>query len=659
MPALTIDIANLGLDDMQDLQQYGAWRAQAAASLADYGSALRQAGLIDAAGEQILERALARLRDDRLAVAFVAEFSRGKTELINALFFAAYGQRILPSSAGRTTMCPTELLWDAALPPCIRLLPVATRAGQLSIGDYRDDPAAWTVLALDLDDPARMQDVLRQVSQTCRVPAQEAERYGLYDPHDPDLAGEVKADGTVEIPQWRHAIINLPHPLLKQGLVIVDTPGLNAIGTEPELTLNLIPNAHAVLFVLAAETGVTRSDIEVWRTHIGAGPGRLAVLNKIDAMWDELKTPDAIEAEIARQQHDVARLLGLDDGQVYPVSAQKALVARVGGDMALFERSRLGALESALYRQLVPARREIAARQLHAELEALVAASHTLAANRLRELVEQLQELRSLRGKNQGVIAHMVKRVELEKKEFDAGLFKLQGTRAVFTRLSTELYTTLGMDLLQGQTDAVRAAMAAARFATGMRGPVRDYFAAVRAMLDAGQARIDEIKSMMEAMQRKFAAEHGLALSPPPALSLRRQRDEIDAVELLFARQFGTATLLLSSRATLLERFFDSIASRVRRVLRAANADVEAWLKVVNAPLEGQIRQHRDGLRQRQASVQRILEASDSLEQKIAAFEQGQADLEHTRTRLVGAAARVDATLALDPAPDAAHPETA
>ncbi|WP_312514349.1 dynamin family protein [Massilia sp.] len=644
---------------MQDLQQYGAWRLQVADSLASHGAALRQAGLIDAAGEQILERALARLRDDRLTVAFVAEFSRGKTELINALFFADYGQRILPSSAGRTTMCPTELLWDPALPPCIRLLPIATRAGQLATGDYRDDPAAWTVLPLELDNPARMQETLRQVSQTCRVSAQEAERYGLYDPQDPDLAAGLAADGTVEIPQWRHALINLPHPLLKQGLVIVDTPGLNAIGTEPELTLNLIPNAHAVLFVLAAETGVTRSDIEVWRTHIGAGPGRLAVLNKIDAMWDELKSDAAIEAEIARQQHDVARLLGLDDGQVYPVSAQKALVARVGGDMALFERSRLGALETALYRHLIPARREIAARQLRADLEALLVSSQTLAAGRLRELVEQLQELRSLRGKNRGVIAHMVKRVELEKKEFDAGLFKLQGTRAVFTRLSTDLYTTLGMDLLQERTDAVRSAMTAARFATGMRGPVRDYFNAVRATLDAGQARIDEIKAMMEAMQRKFATEHGLGLNPPPALSLARQRDEIDAVELLFARQFGTATLLMTSRATLLERFFDSIASRVRRVLRAANAEVEAWLKVVNAPLEGQIRQHRDGLRQRQASVQRIHDATDSLEQKIAAFEQGQVDLEDTRTRLAASAARVDATLALEPANEATQPETA
>src|SRR5205823_129384 len=106
----------------------------------------------------------------------------------------------------------------------------------------------------------------------------------------------------------RHALINFPHPLLKQGLVILDTPGLNAIGTEPELTLNLIPNAHVVLFILAAATGVTRSDIDIWRTHIGPGPGRIVVLNKIDALWDELRTPQENEAAIERQQHDVAQL---------------------------------------------------------------------------------------------------------------------------------------------------------------------------------------------------------------------------------------------------------------------------------------------------------------------------------------------------------------
>jgi replication fork clamp-binding protein CrfC len=630
---------------VHELQQYGAWRAGVAAALDNYRAAAGAADLLDAAAEQRLARALARLRDDRLSVAFVAEFSRGKSELINAIFFADYGQRILPSSAGRTTMCPTELLYDAALPPCIRLLPIETRAQHLSTSDFRDDASAWTVVPLDLDTPERMQEAFRQVSQTRRVTVEEAQRYGLYDDTDPDLAAALGEDGLVEVPLWRHAIINFPHPLLKQGLVILDTPGLNAIGTEPELTLNLIPSAHAVLFILAAETGVTKSDIDVWRAHIGGGAGRMAVLNKIDAMWDELRTPHENDAEIARQQHSVAQLLALDPLQVYPVSAQKALVAKINQDMALLEKSRIGQLEAALFNELIPARREIIRRQLDEDLDALLKAQQAQLAARGRDHVEQLQELKSLRGKNQTVIAHMMRRVEAEKKEFDASLFKLQGTRAVFTRLSTELYSTLGMDVVQRQVDGVRAAMEAARFATGMRAPVRSFFDQARADLAGSNAKLGEIAAMMETMYRKFATEHGLALAIPAAITLDRYHKEIDAIEAVYQKQFGTATLLITSRGTLLQRFFDSIASRVRRTFRAANTDVEAWLKVVMSPLEAQIRQHREQLRGRQAAIGRIHDATDSLEQKIQAFEATQGELDQLRARLAGLADGVSAAL--------------
>jgi hypothetical protein len=624
---------------MQDLQQYANWRAQVAQALEEYRGWAQEAELLDGAAEQRVARALARLRDDRLSVAFVAEFSRGKSELINAIFFADYGQRIVPSSPGRTTMCPTEFAWEPAIVPSIRLLPIETRADRLATGDYRDIPDAWTVLPLDLSAPERMHETFLQVSLTRRVTPGEAQRYGLYDPDDPDLAATLGADGLVEIPRWRHALINVPHPLLKQGLVILDTPGLNAIGTEPELTLNLIPNAHAVLFILAAETGVTKSDIDVWRTHInadsGSNAGRIVVLNKIDALWDELRTPHDNDAAIARQQHDAARLLGVADAQVFPVSAQKALVGKITGDLGLFEKSRVGALESALFHELIPARQDILRRQLQDDLATLTGAQSALLGARGRDLVEQLQELQSLRGKNQGVIAHMVRRVEMEKKEFDASLFKLQGTRAVFTTLSTELYSTIGMDVVQDHVDAVRAAMEATRFSTGMRAPVRTFFDQARASLAAAEAKIAEIAAMMETMVRRFSTEHGLALALPAALSLERYRREIDAIETIYVKQFGTATLLITSRGTLLERFFDTIASRVKFAFREANGDAEAWLKVVMAPLEAQIRQHRDQLRHRQASIQRILEATDSLEQKIAAFEAAQHDLEQVKARLV------------------------
>jgi hypothetical protein len=633
---------------MQDLQHYADWRAQVAHALEQYRGWAQAVELLDGAADQRVARALARLRDDRLSVAFVAEFSRGKSELINAIFFADYGQRIVPSSPGRTTMCPTEFAWDESLAPSIRLLPIETRAERLATSDYRDAQDAWTVLPLDLSAPERMHESFLQVSLTRRVTPAEAQRYGLYDPDDPDLAATLGADGLVEIPRWRHALINVPHPLLKQGLVILDTPGLNAIGTEPELTLNLIPNAHAVLFILAAETGVTKSDIDVWRTHIGSGPGRIVVLNKIDALWDELRTPQDNDAAIARQQHAAAQLLGVADAQVFPVSAQKALVGKITGDLGLFEKSRMGALESALFHQLIPARQDILRRQLQDDLAVLTNAQSALLGARGRDLVEQLQELQSLRGKNQGVIAHMMRRVEMEKKEFDASLFKLQGTRAVFTTLSTELYSLIGMDVVQGHVDAVRAAMEAARFSTGMRAPVRVFFEQVRASLDAAGGKVAEIAAMMETMVRRFSTEHGLALAQPATLSLDRYRREIDAIEAIYVKQFGTATLLITSRNALLERFFDSIASRVKFAFREANGDAESWLKVVMAPLEAQIRQHRDQLRHRQASIQRILDATDTLEQKIAAFEAAQHDLEQVKARLAGLSGAVAAALRAD-----------
>ena len=619
---------------VQDFEQYSAWRQNVASALEAYQAGVSQAGLGDAASEQRVARALDRIRDDKLSVAFVAEFSRGKSELINALFFADYGQRILPSSAGRTTMCPTELMYDPAWPPCLRLLPIETRGEQLSTSDYRDDPQAWTVLPLSLNAPDSMIESFKQVSLTRYASIDEAKRFGLYDETDPDAAASLNDQGEVEISLWRHAIINFPHPLLKQGLVILDTPGLNAIGTEPELTLNLIPNAHAVLFILAAETGVTKSDIEVWRTHIGAGAGRIAVLNKIDAMWDELKTDAENDAGIERQRASVAQLLALDPRQVYPVSAQKALVGKINGDMALLEKSRLNALESALFHELIPSKKDIIRNQLAEELAGVVGAQQGMISARTRDIVEQLQELKSLRGKNQSVVAHMMRRIDVEKKEFDASLFKLQGTRAVFARLSTELYTTLGMDVVQKEIDGVRDAMAATRFATGMRAPVRQFFDQARRNLDASNIKIGEISAMMESMYRKFSAEHGLSLSIPMPFSLNKYKREIDAIEEAYARQFGTTTLIMSSRNAIMERFFDSIASRVRRSYRAANADVEAWLKVVMAPLESQIRQHKDQLKHRLASIQRIHDATDSLEQKITSFESTQEELDQLKARL-------------------------
>jgi hypothetical protein len=78
----------------------------------------------------------------------------------------------------------------------------------------------------------------------------------------------------------------------------------------------------------------------------------------------------------------------------------------------------------------------------------------------------------------------------------------------------------------------------------------------------------------------------------------------------------------------MMQKFFDSIASRVKQSFLQANRDVEAWLKVVMAPLEAQIGEHKMQLKRRRQSIERIHIATESLEEKVAAFEEMQVSLE-------------------------------
>ncbi len=320
-------MAKTGIE--KHLSEYSDWRKHLFESVDDFRAWLKDQEMCDARIDLRLDQVMSNLRDDKLYVAFVAEFSRGKSELINAIFFANFGQRILPSAAGRTTMCPTELQYDIGTKPSLRLLPVETRKGGTTISEYRSFSDEWEEIPLDTKNSQSMIDGLKHVVETKEVSRKEAEELGFHIAEDEtELGMQINEDGLVEVPKWRHAIINYPHPLLEQGLVILDTPGLNALGAEPELTLNMLPSAHAVLFILAADAGVTKSDIDVWHDHISHGKegndrGRMVVLNKIDGLWDDLKPDDVVSNEIQRQLQETAKILSVPTENVYPRCQRK------------------------------------------------------------------------------------------------------------------------------------------------------------------------------------------------------------------------------------------------------------------------------------------------------------------------------------------------
>ena len=612
-------------------QQYGAWRDNLAVSVAQLRRWLEDAHLLEADSARRLDLAMERLNGDRLVVAFIAEFSRGKSELINAIFFADYGRRILPSSAGRTTMCPTELMYDESLPPCIRVLPIETRARLGTMADFKKSAGEWHVFPVDTSSPDGMFKAFQLVAQTVRVGIDEARMYGLYDPDDPDRVIREGEEGMVEISRWRHAVINFPHPLLKQGLVILDTPGLNAIGTEPELTLSLVPSAHAVLFVLAADTGVTKSDLEVWRHIIGDSPeaaNHIAVLNKIDGLWDVLKAQTEIESEVRRQILSVAETLRIDRKRIFAVSAQKGLVAKVTGDAQLLERSRLPSLEAALVELLVPERQRIVREQTLAVATRVVGEVRQALGARERNLVEQLYELRALQGKNQSAVERMLLRAQGEQQDFEDNVRKVVATRVVLARLSEETYSSLRLQALRSLVLATRERMRKVRLTPQFMTAVRAYFGALREMIRRANATLAEIERMVLGVQRRFAEETGWSMPAPMTFALDTYLAEIDRVEQAYEGHFGTLSVLTRDKWSLIERFFETVVGRSRTIFSAAERDTEAWIRSLLPPLETQVREQRQQLKKRTDAAMRIRDAQESLDARIGQLEDALQDVQ-------------------------------
>ena len=629
------------------LGAYSAWREDLIAGVRALQNWLVEQELSDAQIEQRIEHLLERLKEDKLQVAFVAEFSRGKSELINAMFFAEFGQRILPSSAGRTTMCPTEILSEAATTPSIRLLPIETRKQSHPLSEWKKYADEWTTIPLDLGSADSVSRALSHVSETLRVNVEEAAELGLHDAED-QLAGTVvPIDGKVEIPRWRHAVINFPHPLLRQGLVILDTPGLNAIGTEPELTLNLLPNAHAVVFILAADTGVTRTDAEIWRDHIATSGlsrrGRLVALNKIDSMWDELKSAGAIEAEVQKQVSASAGVLGLPESQIFPVSAQKALVAKVNDDAALLARSRLPELEHALARDLIPIKHDLVGEACLADLRDITSGLTAILETRARNIVDQLTELTALRGKNEDVVLTMMNKVAAEKEQFERGLQRFIALRSVFSQHTNELLTSLGIETLKREAKLTRKAMEDAHFTIGLRAAMSGFFANIRTNLMAASSQSAEIHKMMSAMYGKFSEEHGLEPFEPQPYSTLKYQKEVDRLERAYNVHFNTLWNMASNiKFSLMRKFFETVATRIRHVYEVANRDADNWVKAVMAPLETQVREHHLQLRRRLESVKRIHNASNELEARMSELAEMKATSENQVQELKHLIARVE-----------------
>ena len=611
----------MGTSFNEQFDQHGTWRREFALRLKLLAEWMKDHELLDAAVEERLRRLETPVRSDKVMVAFVAEFSRGKSELINAVFFAGYGRRIMPASAGRTTMCPTEMSYDAEVPPCLRLLPIETRLQPQALMEWRMVPEKWTRIDLDVHNPQQLAMALEKVAETRRVTQDEARALGFWQSQAPEDNPMLDAQGMVEVPKWRHALINIAHPLLKQGLVILDTPGLNAIGAEPELTVSLIPQSHAVVFILGADTGVTKSDLSIWREHLMADTGdtatRLVVLNKIDSLWDALSSPKQIQDQIDRQCESTAEILGVPVEQVIPVSAHKGLVAKVTDDAELLERSCLLNLEQALGESIMGQRQKMLAAAVATGISDLRAETARVINIRRRDLADQAMELHGLKGKNSSVIKNMRSRISQEQAEFDLGGARIHAVRSVHLKLLREVFSLLGSTALKREMAQLVSTLQQKGLKLGVKKVYGETFERLRGSFAKVQTLTAEIQSMLDATFRQLNAEYGFSLQVSPEPQMDGYLRDLGLLERSHLQYLGIGNAFRLAQPEFADRLVRALATRLRAIHESAVGDIELWSKAAASQLDAQLRERRRNFSRRLEAIDRIQQAAGGLTDRI------------------------------------------
>jgi replication fork clamp-binding protein CrfC len=571
----------------RQVDAYVTWKRDLIREITRYRSWLAHNRLSSEAVEARLERALRVLRTDHITLAFVGEYSRGKTELINSLFFSNYGQRILPSRAGRTTMCPTELLFDPRSERSyIRLLPIESRLEDTSIAQLKRTPRLWLNLPLDPHDPESMAEAFAQVGLTKAMPVEQAIQLG-FDPASLESAGS--AD-TVLVPAWRHAMVNFDHPLLRQGLRILDTPGLNALGSEPELTLSMLPNAQAIIFLLSADTGVTASDMQIWQQHIrqldeDTQSSLFAVLNKIDVLWDDVAGETFVQKAIEDIRATTAQQLGIDCADVLPLSAKQALMAKIRGDQVLLERSQLEQLEQLLSQRILAQKERLLEDQVVLQVLALVQNSQHALKLRLEKVIEQRDVLASHQEGSGQMLLELTARTRHDHNRHHKRLLDLKTNQRLLQRQGELLRAAIRAERLEEHLTRLRRSLTGSLTTLGINLAILHFFRSVEQDLGILEQEAERANKMVSAIYRRHSEENPLNGIDPPLFQLLPYQRELRSLQGKadqFRLQLKT---LLTEQRTLTRRFFATLVQEVIGMHQRLRQEAEQWAGDALTPL--------------------------------------------------------------------------
>lgn len=265
--------------------------------LAQAAEVLRRLGSDYDGGRDELESLRQRLSEGRFHLAVLGQFKRGKSTLLNALL----GEDLLP----------TDILPVTAIPTFIR----AGETLQVAVcfTDGRPEEVHTPAAGQRLD--AILADYVTEAGN----------------PHNR------RGIDRVEI---RH-----PAPLLRQGVVLIDTPGIGStLSHNTEAAHQVLPRCDAALFLVSPDPPLTEMELEFLGLVRDRLPRLFFLLNKVDFL-DE----GELRSSLDFLRENLQRHGGFDPPpQVFPISARRGLRARLGGDDGSWRASGMAAVEEHL-----------------------------------------------------------------------------------------------------------------------------------------------------------------------------------------------------------------------------------------------------------------------------------------------------------------------
>ena len=289
-------------------------------------------------------------------------------------------------------------------------------------------------------------------------------------------------------------------------------------------------------------------------------------------------------------------------------------------------------LETALGQGLLGQRRKILGAAVAKGMQALRQETGRLVHTRARDLVEQIQELEGLRGKNAGTIKQMRLRIEQEQADFDASGAKIQAVRSVHLRLLKDLFSLLSPSHLKAEVSALAKQLKSPGIKLGVRRAYDQTFTRLREDMAKAERMANDIQSMLEGSFKNLNAEYGFSLQPPIPPKLAQYGKDLDLIEKSHLQYLSLGNALRLAQPEFAERLARALMSRLRVVYETAVNEVELWNKSAAAQLDGQLRERRKNFARRIEAVHRIQQAAGGLDERLG-------ELDQAVTRLSGHAA--------------------